>query len=102
MEEIMHAITRFRIQSALIHLATLAPVLLSVAGSTARGAETTGPQTFATPEEAVETLIKAATGDNMEGAVAIFGSEAKDILTSGDPINDRNNREVIRLALKEK
>jgi hypothetical protein len=61
-----------------------------------------GQKTFATPEEAVSALLKAAESDDLDELLAIFGTEAKDILSSGDPVDDRNNRHVVVLAMKER
>jgi len=50
-------------------------------------------QTFASPEEAVKTLIDAVKSDNQEQLMAVFGPTAKRVLSSGDPVEDREVRE---------
>ena len=72
----------------------------------ANGCATTPPEhqnqkAFASPESAVEALTAAArTGDTAE-MLAIFGPEGQEILSSGDPVADRMNREVFVVALGE-
>jgi hypothetical protein len=48
----------------------------------------TGPQTYATPEEARDALLKAATG-GMDAVRALFGPGAADIVRTGDPVEDQ-------------
>lgn len=56
---------------------------------------------FATPEEAVKAFVEAANTGNQEEFKAIFGPNAEEVLSSGDPVADRQNREVIAAALQE-
>jgi len=45
---------------------------------------------FATPDEAADALIAAAkSGDRTAAALAIFGPDAKDLISSGDPVQDK-------------
>jgi type II secretory pathway pseudopilin PulG len=57
---------------------------------------------FKTAEEAVQSAIKAAKGNNMPELLAIFGADAEDLLSSGDKVADRRSRQVILVALNEK
>jgi hypothetical protein len=50
-------------------------------------------KTFASPEEAVKALIDAAKAGNQEELNAIFGPAAKELLSSGDAIEDKATRE---------
>jgi Protein of unknown function (DUF2950) len=59
-----------------------------------------GQRTFATPHEAAQALLAAAESDNMPGLSNIFGPAADEILNSGDPVEDRNNR--IKFVTKAK
>jgi hypothetical protein len=79
---------------------TLLAVALSVAscGKTEKASEkvTTGqaaPRTFKSPAEASSALFDAARTGDQAGLLAIFGSGAKEILFSGDAVQDKNNRE---------
>jgi hypothetical protein len=51
------------------------------------------PRTFASPAEAGSALFEAAKAADRDKLLAIFGPEAKDVLLSGDPVQDKNNRE---------
>jgi hypothetical protein len=56
---------------------------------------------FATPDEAATALLQALKADNLEKLQAIFGRDAMEASASGDPVSDRNDREVIALAMKQ-
>ena len=57
---------------------------------------------FATAEEAVQSVIKAAKADDRAELLAIFGTDAEEFLSSGDKVADRRARQVILVAVKEK
>ena len=61
-----------------------------------------GPKTgYATPEEAMAALTKAAeTGDTKQIA-AVFGPGGEEIADSGDPVADRKGRETFLSDVKE-
>jgi hypothetical protein len=61
-----------------------------------------GARTFASPEEAVEALTEAGETDDTEALQALFGQGAEDLLSSGDSVSDRNQREVVTLALRQR
>jgi hypothetical protein len=50
---------------------------------------TAAQKTFASPEEAVKALLDAARDSDREVLLAILGPSGKDLLSSGDPIADR-------------
>jgi hypothetical protein len=52
-----------------------------------------GQKTFASPGEAVNALIGAVKAGDMKELNAIFGPGGKDVLSSGDPTQDRAGRE---------
>lgn len=54
-----------------------------------------GPKlkTFATPEAAVQSLVKAVQDNNTKALRAILGPGSETLLSSGDPIEDRQGRE---------
>src|SRR5512139_3727578 len=56
---------------------------------------------FATPEEAAASLLQAFKTQDMEKMEAIFGREGIEAVASGDPVSDRNDREVIALAMEQ-
>jgi len=50
-----------------------------------------GPKAFGTPEQAAEELIKAAAKYDVPELMAIFGPDGKDLISSADPVLDKNN-----------
>src|SRR5512145_142143 len=64
-------------------------------------AQAQSQKTFPTPEEAVKAAVAAAKADNKTELIAIFGPEAEEILSSGDPVADRQQRQVVLAAFKQ-
>ena len=50
-----------------------------------------GPRAFDTPQQAAEALVKAADAGDTAALLAIFGPDGKDIVSSGDPVEDKND-----------
>jgi hypothetical protein len=46
---------------------------------------------FATPQQAAEELIKAAAAYDVPELTAIFGPDGEDLVSSADPVRDKNN-----------
>jgi Protein of unknown function (DUF2950) len=61
-----------------------------------------GPRTFATPEDAVKSLIAAAKVSSLEELQKIFGSDGQELIASTDPATARRNREVFIVAVNER
>ena len=59
-------------------------------------------KTFASPEEAVKALIDAVKTDNQKELNAIFGPAGKEVLSSGDPVEDKAGRERFVKAYETK
>jgi hypothetical protein len=59
-------------------------------------------KTFASAEEAVKALIDAAKAGSQEELMAIFGPAAKDVLSSGDAVEDKAVRERFVKAYEAK
>ena len=59
-------------------------------------------KSFATPAEAVQALVKAAEDGNQEEMVAVLGDEGKDLVYSGDPVQDKSGMEGFVKAYKTK
>ena len=81
------------VATALVCLAVPALSLQSAAPKT-------GPRTFDTPQQAAEALVEAAQADDVAAIVAIFGPDSKDIVPSGDPVQDKND--IARFAERAK
>ncbi len=48
-----------------------------------------GPQAFASPDTAGQAIYTAASSGDSNGLMAIFGPEAKELIFSGDPVQDK-------------
>jgi len=51
-------------------------------------------KTFASPDEAVTAFIDALQASDMKELMAIFGPTADDLISSGDEVSDRTEREL--------
>jgi hypothetical protein len=56
---------------------------------------------FATPDQAAGALQEAFRTQDMEKLQTIFGRAGMEAVASGDPVSDRNDREVIALAMTQ-
>jgi hypothetical protein len=63
--------------------------------------ESSAPKTFASAEAAGAALFDAAQAANRDELAAIFGSEGKEILLSGDAVKDKNTLERFVTKYKE-
>ena len=59
-------------------------------------------QTFASPEEAVKTLIAVVTKENVDELLSIFGPEGKALVDNSDPASARRGRQVFTAAATER
>jgi Protein of unknown function (DUF2950) len=59
-------------------------------------------KTFATPGEAVKALMAAVESNNQDELLAVFGPDAKDLVSSGDDVQDRNSRAAFVKSYKAK
>jgi hypothetical protein len=57
-------------------------------------AEPAGQKTFSSPEEASTTLFRAVQAGNDKDLLEIFGPDGKEIIFSGDKVEDRKSREM--------
>jgi Protein of unknown function (DUF2950) len=81
------------------YLACLAVVVLGLTAAPLRGAAGESQQTFATPQAAIQATIEASQHNDTAALLRIFGPEGKDIVESGDPVQDKNDRmEFVDLA----
>jgi hypothetical protein len=70
----------------------LLAVLLTLLG-VAQGCATNPPERFASPEQAVGSLVRAIRANDQADVLAVLGSDAKDIVDSGDAVADQQARE---------
>jgi hypothetical protein len=60
------------------------------------------PKSFTSAEEAVKAAVAAATRDDDKELLAIFGPGAKDLISSGDAVADRQRRKRFLAAYNER
>jgi hypothetical protein len=78
-----------------------AAVLIAVLASSNRAAAQAA-RAFASPEDAVSTLIETVRGGDVETLVAIFGADGKELIDSSDPPTARRNQQVFVVATRER
>lgn len=78
------------------------PVLVLALLSFSTLARAADQKTFATPSEAVQALVKAAEDANQDEMVAVLGDDAKELVYSGDPVQDKAGMEGFVKAYKTK
>jgi hypothetical protein len=65
-------------------------------------AEELKQKTFASPEEAVKSLVDAVKANSNAELLAIFGPGSEDLISSGDDVADKNAREKFLSDYQEK
>jgi hypothetical protein len=55
-------------------------------------------QTFASPDDAGSALLKAAQSGDPNAVIAVFGPDSKDIVMTGDPVQDKNTADQVIAA----
>jgi len=65
-------------------------------------AATAPPKSFASAAEAVKAAIAAAKSNDDKELLAIFGAQAKELISSGDPVADKQRRANFLKAYDEK
>jgi hypothetical protein len=78
--------------SRLIALATLA-VLLGAGMPVPGRTQQPGQQTFPSAQAAISGLVAALQANDEQAMLRILGPDARRIVSSGDPVEDRHNRE---------
>jgi hypothetical protein len=74
----------------------------SPAPATPAKAKSAEPQSFPTPDDAAKALLEAARRDDRNQIIAIFGSHNAELLSSGDDVEDKNNRSGFVTLAQEK
>lgn len=78
-----------------------AAVIAMLIAAATLSAQDMAQKTFATPEAAVKALSAAASAGDTNELQAIFGPGSQALLSSGDPVDDRNAREVFVAAFQQ-
>ena len=55
-------------------------------------------QTFASPDDAGNSLLTAAKSGDPNAVIAVFGADSKDIVVTGDPVQDKNTADQVVAA----
>jgi hypothetical protein len=79
------------IHTVIVSVLIFPPAKAHSQADTAATAKSGEQTTFSTPEAAVAVLIKAAREDDVPTLMKIFGPTAEDLLSSADPVRDKNN-----------
>jgi hypothetical protein len=53
-----------------------------------------GEKTFASPQDAAKALYEAVKADDKPAMLTVLGQSASSIITSGDPVQDKNNTDT--------
>ena len=77
------------------HISSLATLLTAAALAFALASMANAQQSFKTPEEAVDALVSAAKSHNRKGVLSVLGPDAVDIVSSGDEVADRSDRDQV-------
>ncbi len=67
----------------------------------AAGTEAQTQAKFANPDEAAKALLQALKTNDLAGLQTLFGRGAMEKVASGDPVSDRNDRDVIARAMEQ-
>ncbi|HJV65782.1 MAG TPA: DUF2950 domain-containing protein [Geomonas sp.] len=96
----MHITSRRLLQTLLLLAAVL--TVLAVVVLAPEAATRQAPKSFSTPEDAGKQLIAALKDNDSRELSAIFGPGSQDLVSSGDPVADRLNREQFVKLYEEK
>jgi hypothetical protein len=83
-------------------LLTVPSILSQAPAQTKPAAPSPAQKMFATPEEAAKALIQAAGDYDVAALTELLGPDSKDLISSGDPIEDKNNAVAFAELAKEK
>ncbi len=61
-----------------------------------------GGKAFDSPQQAADALVKASASGDQAAVIALFGPGGKDIVTTGDAVDDKNRMEKFAQLAKEK
>lgn len=64
--------------------------------------EATAPESFATPRKAANALIASASSYDTPALLRIFGADGRDLVSSSDPVRDKQYVETFNARAREK
>jgi hypothetical protein len=80
----------------------LIPMLALLLSTSALAAPPPGPRTFDTAQAAADALVAAAAADDAKALLALFGPDGQKLVSSGDEVQDRNDRSRFAALAREK
>ena len=81
--------------SSINPISSLARLLTAAALALALASVANAQQSFNTPEEAVDALVSAAKSQDRKDVLNVLGPDAADIVSSGDEVADRSDRDRV-------
>jgi Protein of unknown function (DUF2950) len=88
--------------SLLMALFAAASALVLAAGQVASMPPQSAQKTFATPQQAADALIEAAQSYDLPALEKILGPESEDLLSSEDPVRDKNTAAEFAAKARQK
>ena len=89
-------------KSSPARIAWLLAAGLAIGATLLHAAPKDGQRTFATPQEAVQATIDAAEHNDTAALLQIFGPDGRDIVESGDSVEDKDARAEFARSAHEK
>jgi hypothetical protein len=89
-------------KSSLMFVGMALLVLLRTTSAHAQSSQTAAQKSFDTAQQAADALIKAAESHDAGALLELFGPEGKDIIQSGDAVQDKNHVAAFLAKAKEK
>jgi hypothetical protein len=75
-------------------LSRLAPLAIVILFAGCSKSAKPAYQTFASPDDAGNGLLTAAKSGDPNAVIAVFGPDSKDIVVTGDPVQDKNTADL--------
>jgi hypothetical protein len=97
-------LTAPKTQSRRIAVLAFAAIILFTAGCSKKSegfVANSGPQTFASPDDASTSVYTAAKSGDTPALLAIFGPDGTDLIVSGDPVQDKAGRDKFAAEYEE-
>ena len=86
----------------IVNTAVLVAALAGVSAACGSSQTSERYRTFASPEEAVQTLAKAVKGGKLDEVRAIFGPDGQALIDASDPATARRNQQIFSAAFRER
>jgi hypothetical protein len=79
-------------------LSTLIPVAIVILFAGCSKSAKPSYETFASPDDAGNALLTSAKSGDSNAVIAVFGPDSKDIVVTGDPVQDKNTADQVVAA----